>query len=179
MMSRVKPDATTPPAGAERIRGDEIEPEDVTDARLREGLALWTALRGQRLFPSRAQMSPRALGRLLPNTMLIKVLHGGHEFQVRLIGDAIVMVQDDPIQGKTTAEIETVLPGFGKLLYKNYGIVCALKAPIARRGILERKGDGWTFYREHLMLPLGSTDNSVDHILSLIVYTNPYGQPTG
>jgi len=178
-MSGEKPDATAPPAGTERIRGDEIEPDDVRDGRLREGLTLWTALRGQRLFPSRAQMSPRALGRLLPNTMLVKVLDSGREFQVWLIGDAIVMVQDDPIQGRTTAEIEAVLPGFGKLLHKNYGIVCALKAPIARRGILERESDGWTFYREHLMLPLGNTDNSVDHILSLIVYTNPYGQPPG
>lgn len=175
MMSIQNLDAQTPPAAFNQISGDVIEPGDVQSALLRKGLALWQELRGSRLFPSRAQMSPRALGSLLRNTILIKVLDGGREFQIRVIGDAIVSVQNDPIQGKTTAEVEKLLPGFGKLLHKNYSIVCALKTPIARRGQFVREADMRMFHREHLMLPLGETDEAVDHIVSLIVYTNPYG----
>lgn len=158
---------------SERISGDEIEPDDVQTEPLRRALAVWRACKGTRLFPSREQMSPRALGLLLRNTILIKVLDEGHEFQVRIIGDAIVAVQNDPIQGLTTAEIEKVLPGFGKKLHRNYSIVCAIKAPIARRGQFHREADGRIFHREHLMLPLGETDAAVDHILSMIVYTHP------
>lgn len=168
-------DATGPPTGSERVRGDEIEPCDVQTAQLRKGLALWQELRGTRLFPSRGQMSPRALGPLLRNTILIKVLDEGREFQVRIIGDAIVAVQNDPVQGLTTAEIDKLLPGFGKLLHKNYSVVCTTKAPIARRGLFLREADERAFYREHLMLPLGETDEAVDHIVSLIVYASPHG----
>lgn len=168
-------DVNKPSAGSERLRGDEIEPCDVQTAPLRRGWALWQELRGTRLFPSREQMSPRALGPLLRNTILIKVLDGGREFQVRIIGDAIVAVQNDPIQGMTTAEIDKMLPGFGKLLHKNYSVVCRTKAPIARRGLFLRDADRRVFYREHLMLPLGETDKAVDHIISLVVYANPHG----
>lgn len=164
-----------PPTAYKQLSGDNIEPCDVQSALLRKGLALWQTLRGARLFPSREQMSPRALGPLLRNTILIKVLDGGRDFQVRIIGDAIVAVQNDPVQGLTTAEIDKMLPGFGKLLHKNYSIVCTAKAPIAMRGLFRRDADKRVFHREHLILPLGNTDDAVDHIVSLIVYTNPYG----
>lgn len=168
-------DANEPPAHSERLRGDDIEPCDVQTAPLRKGFVLWQELRGTRLFPSRGQMSPRVLGPLLRNTILIKVLDEGREFQVRVIGDAIVAVQNDPVQGLTTAEIDKMLPGFGKVLHRNYSIVCTAKAPRAMRGLFQRDADKRMFHREHLILPLGNTDDAVDHILSLIVYTNPYG----
>ncbi len=161
--------------GSEGITGGDIEPADVRSAPLHKGLTLWRELRGSRLFPSRQQMTPRALGSLLRNTMLAKVLNGGREFQLRVIGDAIMTVQNDSLQGMTTAEVEKVLPRYGEMLRRNYSVVCTLKAPRALRGKFCREVDNRVFYREHLMLPLGETDAAVDHIISLIVYTQPFG----
>ncbi|MDE1988065.1 MAG: PAS domain-containing protein [Alphaproteobacteria bacterium] len=161
---------STPLSGAVRLRGDDIEPADVQCAPLRKGLELWRHERGSRLFPSRQQMTPRVLGSLLYNMMLIKVVDGGREFQVRIIGDAIVAVDSDPIQGMMTASIDKLLPGFGAMLHRNYSTVCARRAPLAMRGQFYDEANERLFFREHLILPLGETDDTVDHIISIIAH---------
>jgi len=150
-----------------------IDPETVETPELRKGLALWHALKGARRFPSRHQMSPRALGGLLRHTILIKVLDRQNDFQVRIIGDAIMAVQTDPLRGLTTAQVDERLPGYGAGLRRMYDYVCATKAPIAFRGELCREADGRVFHREHLLLPLGDTDDAVDHLISFVVYIEP------
>ena len=158
-----------PPVG---IPG-EIAAATVETAELRRGLALWQTLRGVRPFPARHQLSPRVLGALLRHTILIKVLEEANEFQVRIIGDAIMAVQTDPLQGLTTAEIDQLLPGYGMGLHRMYSHVCFYKQPVAFQGELKREADGRVFHREHLLLPLGDGDAKVDHLISLIVYTQP------
>jgi hypothetical protein len=150
-----------------------IDPEAVETPELCKGLALWHTLRGARCYPSLQQMSPRALGALLRHTILIKVLDRENEFQVRIIGDAIMAVQTDPLQGLTTAQVDELLPGYGAGLRRMYSYVCATKAPIAFRGELRREADGRVFHREHLLVPLGDTDDAVDHLISFIVYIEP------
>ena len=150
-----------------------IDPGMVEAAPLQRGLALWRSLAGDRLFPGRSQMSPRALGGLLRNTILIKVLDEGAEFQVRIIGDVIRAIDPDAWQGLTTREMDARLPGHGANLRAVYGHACTHKAPLAFRGLFRRKADGWTFHREHLLLPLGESDDAVDHLISLIVIIQP------
>lgn len=150
-----------------------IDPASVETAALRQGLALWRELAGERLFPARHQVSPRALGPLLRHTILIKVLDGGAEFQVRVMGDAILAVQTDPFQGLTTGEIDSLVPGYGAGLKAMYSHVCAYREPVAFRGSVRREADGRVFHREHLLLPLGDSDAAVDHLISLVVYLQP------
>jgi hypothetical protein len=150
-----------------------IDPAEVEAPPLRHALALWRDLRGDRLFPSREQMSPRVIGPLLRNTVLIKVLDGGRDFEVRIIGDAILAVQPEPTPGQTTREIDARLPGYGAALRSLYCQVCSEKKPTARRGRYRREADGLTFHREHLLLPLGASDEAVDHLISFIVFTQP------
>ena len=151
----------------------EIPADAVCHALVRRGLALWRELRGQRLFPSRSQTSPRALGPLLRNTVFVKVLGGGEEFQIRVMGDVITAAQDFPLQGLTTAAIDLVLPGYGRTLHGLYSRACTTRAPVALRGPLVRKSRLGQVCREYLLLPLGETDAAVDHLLSLIVYLSP------
>lgn len=160
------------PGLAEHLSGS-IDPNELKDPSLRRGLVLWQELRGPRRFPARAQISPRVLGTLLRNTILIKVLDGGAEFQVRIMGDAILAVQNDPIQGLTTAEIDKLLPGYGTQIRGLYTKVCADKAPLALRGSFTRAADQRVFHREHLLVPLGDTDDAVDYLISFVIYSQP------
>ena len=44
-------------------------------------------------FPPRAEMSPRDMADMLRNTVLVRVLDGGEEFEFRIVGDAMVVAQ--------------------------------------------------------------------------------------
>jgi hypothetical protein len=141
---------------------------DIQNPLLRKGLALWESQRGARRFPGREDMSPRMLGGLLRNTVLVRVL--GDDFQFRIVGDAIVAAQGASFQGKTTAEIDTTLPGYGRMLHRVYRIVRDAATPHAYRGWFERQADGRAFFHETVILPLGSDGEHVDHLLVLAIY---------
>ena len=168
-----KYDAVPADLGLAGIIPGVIAPTELDDPLLLKGLALWNKLRGERAYPSRQQMSPRALGILLRQVILIKVLDGAKEFQIRIIGDGVLAVQSDPFQGLTTAEIDAMVPGYGDGLHQMYSHACEVKVPLAFRGRLKREGDGRVFHREHLLLPLGETDAAVDHLMSVVVYLQP------
>jgi len=169
--------SATPPALEPRLTleqaAGEIDPSEVQDALLRKALVLWQELRGDRLYPSRQQLTPRVLGPLLRHAILIKVLDDGREFQIRIIGDAIAAVQNIPMQGLTTAEIDRLLPGYGTMVRQSYMRACAEKLPQAYNGRILREADQRTFNRELLLLPLGDTDEAVDHLITFVVYMAP------
>jgi hypothetical protein len=150
-----------------------IEPERLSDPLLKRGLALWHELRGERRIPSRQQFSPRVLGNLLRHTILIKVLAESPEFQVRIMGDAILAVQTENFQGLTTRQIDQQLPGYGTMLHRMYSYACAVKQPLAFLGPMRREADQRLFHRGHLLVPLGESDEAVDHLISFVVYTQP------
>lgn len=151
-----------------------IDPSEVQNELLCKALVLWQGLRGDRLYPSRQQLSPRTLGPLLRHAILIKVLDGGAEFQIRIIGDAIAAVQNVQMQGLTTAEIDHILPGYGSMVRLAYARACAEKLPQAYRGRILREADQRTFDRELLLLPLGETDDAVDYLITFVVYMAPH-----
>jgi hypothetical protein len=148
--------------------GHDIAVADVRNPLLHKGIALWERQRAARRFPGRDDMSPRVLAGLLRNTVLVRVL--GDDFQFRIVGDAIVAAQGSSFQGKTTAEIEAVLPGYGRMLHHVYREVCKAGTPHAYRGWFERSADGRAFYHETVVLPLGVDGEAVDHLLVLAVY---------
>jgi hypothetical protein len=141
---------------------------DIRNPLLHKGMALWERQRGSRRFPGRDDMSPRVLAGLLRNTVLVRVQ--GDDFQFRIVGDAIVAAQGPSFQGKTTAEIETALPGYGRMLYRVYRDVREAGTPHAYRGWFERSADKRAFFHETIILPLGSDGETVDHLLVLAVY---------
>lgn len=63
-------------------------------------LAHWTELRGQGHLPARAQISPRALGALLPHVCLIDLIPGtATDLQYRLVGSHIRNFLDVNLKG--------------------------------------------------------------------------------
>ncbi|HXM00400.1 MAG TPA: hypothetical protein VN932_10760, partial [Rhizomicrobium sp.] len=88
----------------------------------------------------------------------------------RIVGDAIVAAQGGSFQGKTTAEIDATLPGYGRMLHRVYRDACQAAAPRAYRGWFEPSTDGRAFFHETVILPLGADGEQVDHLLVLAVY---------
>lgn len=163
------------PSIADAPRGRQrIALSDIQNPMLRKGLALWERMRGEKRFPSRPQMSPREMSGLLRNTVLVKVLDGGAEFQFRIVGDAMVVAQGASFQGMTMAEIDRELPGYGSMLREVYTRIYETGEPLAFRGWFERSADKRPFFHESLVLPLGEDGQTVDHLLVIGVYAFEY-----
>jgi hypothetical protein len=177
MLDRDVPTPATPPEPLRSRRG--IAVAEVRSPLLRKGLALWEGQKGARRFPGRAEMSPRLLSGLLRNTVLVKVLDSGAEFEFRIVGDAIVAAQGASLQGMTTAQIDVALPGYGRMLGRAYREVYEAGAPRAYRGWFERGTDGRAFFQETLILPLGADGQPADHLLILAVYAYSEEQALG
>jgi len=147
-----------------------VAPGELQNPVTRKGLALWERLRGPRAFPSRNQMTPRDMGDMLANIVLVKVLDGGAEFEFRIVGDAIVVAQGASFKGMNLAQIDEVLPGYGIMLRAVYGHVVEAREVLAFRGWFERRADNRSFFHETLVLPLGESDAAVDHVLVVAVH---------
>ncbi|MGD0866111.1 MAG: PAS domain-containing protein, partial [Rhizomicrobium sp.] len=143
---------------------------EIQNAKLRKAFDLWTKLKGTRNFPARSEISPRDLTDFLRNTVLVRVLDGGNEFQFRIVGDAIVLAQGQSFQGLTTAEIEVRLPGYGVMVKRAYRRVHNERKPLVLRGWFEHAVTKRAFFHETLGLPLGPDDETVDHILVVAVF---------
>jgi hypothetical protein len=155
---------------SERSLVRRVDLSDVQNPMLRKALEMWSRLKGGRRFPSREEITPRNTADFLRNTVLVRVIEGGKEFQLRIVGDAIVVAQGQSLQGLTTAEIEQRIPGYGALLNRTYRAIHSGRAPIVLRGWFENTPVGRDFFQETLLLPLGVDGEAVDHILVVAAF---------
>jgi hypothetical protein len=147
----------------------EVPLSDLHNATVQKGVGIWQRMRGARPFPSRADMSPRQLSDLLRNTALVRVICAG-EYELRIVGDALVQAQGQSFQGMTMTEIDLVLPGHGSILTHIYNTVIERAAPISFRGWYHREADGRSLFHETAVLPLASAGNVIDHLIVFGAY---------
>jgi hypothetical protein len=140
------------------------------------GVAIWQQIRGLRPYPTRAEMSPRVMSGMLRNTVLVRVLCGGDEYEMRIVGDAIVQAQGASLQGMTMAEIDLVLPGYGSLLRAVYKSAYRKRSAAAYRGWFVREADDRSMFHETVVLPLGEAGQPPDHLQILAVYAMQPGE---
>ena len=157
---------------------ESFPPAEAQNPLLRRAFELWSTLRGQRRFPRRGEVTPRNMAEFLRNTVLVRVVDGGKDFQFRIVGDAIVQVQGDSFQGMTTAEIDERIPGYGAMLCSVYREICARGEPLAYRGWFVQPHTKMAFFHESIILPIGPDDATVDHILIVGVYAFEAKRPT-
>jgi hypothetical protein len=148
--------------------------EDIGSPVVQKGLGLWRERANGKTMPSRADLSPRVLSGLLRNTGLIRVV-GDNEFEMRIVGDALVTAQGASFQGMTTAEIDLILPGYGAALNSVYRYVRRTAQPAAYRGWYVREADGHSVYHESVVLPLSDDGQMVDHLLVVGAYAKQPG----
>jgi len=79
--------------------------EALSDQRLLTLYAYWSAKRGERAMPSRADLDPGDLKTLLPHILLIDVLEDGADFRYRLVGTEIERHIGRPLTGRLISEI--------------------------------------------------------------------------
>jgi len=156
--------------------GGVIPLEDVGCAAVREGVAYWHRLRGDRNFPSRLQVSPRDITGILRHALLLRVIDAASDYEYRIVGDAHVVAHGFSMQGKCLSQMDEHAPGYGAVLKTIYDPVVRNRTPYALRGWLSRGDDDPEYiHAESVFLPLGANDETVDHILNFSSYTLPHG----
>jgi hypothetical protein len=148
------------------IRPDEFESPDVRDV-----YAVWNERRGIHAMPTRAQVLPRPLGRLLRNVSLVKVLDGGSDYEFRIIGDAHVEAYGTNAQGTKFSDVAVTFPDFAQVLKWSYDLVRARREPVGFRGFMRREVIDARFdWLETLYMPLRDEAGNVEYVLNASVY---------
>jgi hypothetical protein len=155
-------------AAAEAALPGEIALADIHSSNVKRGLALWRRLKGTRRFPSRIEVAPRDLGDLLRHTALVRLSSGGEDFEIRLVGDAIVQAQGTSFTGYTAAMVDAVSAGYGAELRTIFRRLHRTGEPAVFRGWYERDPGPKPVYHETMFLPLG--EGAVDHVLVIAAY---------
>ena len=143
----------------------EIYPADtVENENLRFMLGYWRELKGERRWPSRADLSPRKMKHCLRAVHIYDILEGGVDFRARIVGTAVYPRLEQDQTGRLISEHPD--PGvrlrFGLLLRQ----VCATGEP-ARSVSVRYTGAALHDARtEGLWLPLGTADH-MEHIIGV------------
>ena len=172
MTRRNEPESTWPAAlGMQELSNGVISLSDIDSPTLQLGITYWRDLCGDRKFPSRADVTPRGLGQLLRNTMLLRVIEGGKDFEYRIVGDAYAVAHGFSFQGLRLTQIREISAEYTDMVRPVYDFVVRDAEPVAVRGWVARGGlKTESIYAECVYLPLGPNEKTVDHILAFSVY---------
>jgi len=136
------------------------------DRRLVAMHAYWLGKRGTRRFPSRRDLDPLDVAKLMPHVSIVDVAPAEPRFVYRLFGTAMADLFRRDLTG---------LPVGTGVLPDQIGAVLARYETVAARGIglfhrdrLQESANDFTPV-ERLMLPLGERDDAVDMIVSTVV----------
>jgi hypothetical protein len=133
----------------------------------------WRSLRNGRRFPAREDLRPRDMVGILRDMALVKVINGGADYEYRIVGDAQTQAYNIPLQGRCISEISVTAPWFTQIATMTYEYVRRSGEPLVLRGAVGREFPEAKFvYNENVFLPLGASDDAVDHLL--IVSTNVF-----
>ena len=144
---------------------DWISLDELTGPRVRQGVEYWRALCGDRSFPAREQLKPRDIASALSAMSLFKVLEGD-DFQYRIVGDGVVRAYDTRLQNRRLSEIELDSPSFGFFVRPVLTHVAKHRSSLALRGKIGHDAPRAHFtHFENALLPLGPSDDEVDHVL--------------
>lgn len=150
--------------------GRSIPIDEISSPLVLTALKLWDERRGDRKFPSRDDLSPRALGGYLKNIMLYRLIGAAEDFEIRIMGDAAVYAYGSCYQGMKMRDINRLRPGMGDIVARVCSSVLNRRAPLAFKGRLSA-GECAIINQEIVFLPVGPIDTLVDHILSIGDYS--------
>lgn len=167
-MGNVTPIVRALPFSSERPGGP-ITLDMVEAPVVRAGIGYWKRLCGQRKFPTRNEVMPRDILGLLRNTILLRVLDEGADYEYRIVGDAHVIAHGFSAQGMRLSDLGAIAGGYEKVLKSLYDMPVRTCSPFAVRGWLAR-GEDEFIYSETVLLPLGPDETTVDHVLNFSVY---------
>jgi hypothetical protein len=150
---------------------DFIRLEDLENPIVRRGADYWLSLCGARCFPTRGDVNLREISSILSHMTLIKVIEGGADFELRVVGDAIASALRVPMHNRRLSEIGSEAPMFAERNSKFYRSVVESGRPLALHSHFGLDSPELKFTNvEAVILPLGSRDDVVDHLLAFANY---------
>jgi hypothetical protein len=142
---------------------------------VRRGIDYWLSLRGTRCFPARDDVNPREIRSILSHMMLITVIEGGADFELRVVGDAIAWALRVPVHKRRLSDVGSDAPMFAERNFKFYRSVVESRRPLAIRTHFGPDSSELRFTNvEAAILPLGSRDDGVDHLLAFANYISRF-----
>lgn len=130
---------------------------------LAELYAYWTAKRGDRFAPARAEIDPIEIPRLLPHLMLVDVIDGGARLRYRLAGTEIESRFGCSMVGRYVDEM--MRGRYNHYVHELYRELLATRRALYSESGYGPDGDS-PLYTRRLMLPLSSDGQSVDMVLA-------------
>ncbi len=140
-----------------------FDPAQIEDDRLRELYDYWRGKHHGDRLPSRADIDPVEIPRLLSNIALLRVVDDGEDFVFDLAGTRIEEVHGYSLKGVAISEQRTSLEISPAI--EQYREVARDAEPRYREGDLKPFGkEHWASKR--LLLPLSSDGKKVDTVLA-------------
>ena len=131
-------------------------------------LSYWRAKKGDRTFPSRADIDPLDFRRELPRVMMVEVSYDPLEFRYRVAGTGLFAMHGQDLTGKLARELEP--PEFGTLIHRHYAEAIARRAPVLH--LIELTLDHLATSYARIILPLSSDGAVIDRLITCEAHEN-------
>lgn len=138
-----------------------LEVSELREPEFLQAIVYWHTRRGQKLMPSRADISPVDIGKILSKVMLVDVLPGPPHFRYRIFGTSIADWIHFDATGQTLDAIEP--ENYRRMLFATYMECVGARAPIAHRVLWDTRDVAHRYKR--LMMPLSTDTRNVDMLL--------------
>jgi hypothetical protein len=148
-------------AGAADSQSTSGQPFD--SAELNAIYSYWLAKRGQRRMPSRKDIDPTEIPKLLPNLMLVDVSHNPMKFRYRLVGTSVVDATGENHAGKDFDTVDFIKTN--PMVMRQYATTATSGEPLHSLEPFYRRDTGEPYEVDRLLLPLSSDGITVNMIL--------------
>ena len=130
----------------------------------------WETLKGSRRFPARRELHPRDIVPILTHLLLVRVLDGGADFEIRIAGEVQLRTYAIPFAGKRLSELKNTNPAYGYIIGGLFNHVAEFGEPVALRGnFAPGFANVRIAYCETAILPLGEAE-TIDHLLGFTAF---------
>lgn len=138
-----------------------LEVGELREPEFLQAIVYWHTRRGQKSMPSRSDISPTDIGKILSKVMLVDVLAGPPHFRYRVFGTSIVDWMHFDATGQTLDAIEP--ENYRQMLFATYMECVGARTPVAHRILWDTKDVAHRYKR--LMMPLSADARNVDMLL--------------
>ena len=155
---------------------DFVPLEEMSTPIVRQGIAYWQHLRGERPYPARDEIRVRDIPGLLKHMVVAKVLDGGSDFMLNIVGDEVCRCYRALLSHRRMSEIFADLPNSGQRWLPIYRRVALTGTPVAVvvAAGLEMPEVNFT-HAETVCLPFGPPGQAPDYIATFGHHTSRSG----
>ncbi len=125
-------------------------------------LSYWRTKRGERAFPSRADIDPMEFRRELPRVMMVDVSYDPLDFRYRVAGTGLFAMHGVELTGKRASELDP--PEFGALIHRHYAEVIERRVP--KLHVVELTVNYLATSYARIILPLSSDGAVIDRLIT-------------